>query len=311
MKLVSFSTVEGRATVGVVLGKGVVDLPAAQKWLRRNGAREGTRGRSVPPDMLALFEGGQAMFASARQVVAALSGIEWADLERERLAWSEGSYRAMAPLPRPNKIILIGLNYRDHAEEAKLPIPDVPTVFSKYATSVIGPREAIRIPRVSSMVDYEGEFAFVIGKRGRHIAREDALEHVAGYTILNDVSARDYQMKTGQWMIGKTFDTFAPMGPYLVSKDEITDPHALELKLYVNDGLMQHSNTSKLIFKIPDLIEYLSDVFTLEPGDVISTGTPSGVGFTRQPPVFLKPGDRVRVEVSGLGALENPVAAEE
>jgi 2-keto-4-pentenoate hydratase/2-oxohepta-3-ene-1,7-dioic acid hydratase in catechol pathway len=190
-------------------------------------------------------------------------------------------------------------------------IPKVPTIFSKYATSVIGPGEKIRLPRVSTKPDYEAEFAVIIGKGGRHIPADAWKEHVFGYTIVNDVSARDYQMATSQWMIGKTFDTFAPMGPAIVSADEIADPHNLDISLTINGETLQHSNTKNLIFRIPDLIEYLSAVFTLESGDVISTGTPAGVGFARKPPRFLQPGDDVRVQVEGLGELWNPVAAED
>jgi len=211
---------------------------------------------------------------------------------------------------RPPKIICVGLNYRDHAMESNMEIPKVPTIFSKYATSVIGPGDTIRLPRNSTKPDYEAEFAVIIGKGGRYIKAEAWPEHVFGYTNLNDVSARDYQMATSQWMMGKTFDTFAPMGPAIVSADEISDPHDLDISLTINGETLQSSNTKNLIFRIPDLIEYLSSVFTLEPGDVISTGTPAGVGFARKPPRFLKPGDEVVVRVAGLGELSNPVEDE-
>jgi 2-keto-4-pentenoate hydratase/2-oxohepta-3-ene-1,7-dioic acid hydratase in catechol pathway len=216
----------------------------------------------------------------------------------------------LAPIPRPPKIICIGLNYRDHAIESNMEIPKVPTVFSKYATAVIGPDEPIRLPRVSTKPDYEAEFAVVVGKAGRYIPAALWKEHVFGYTMVNDVSARDYQMATSQWMMGKTFDTFAPMGPTIVSADEIADPHELDISLTINGEELQHSNTRNLIFRVPDLIEYLSSVFTLESGDVISTGTPSGVGFARKPPRWLQLGDEVIVRVQGLGELRNPVATE-
>lgn len=220
------------------------------------------------------------------------------------------SVKLNAPIPRPPKIICVGLNYRDHAIESNMEIPKVPTIFSKYATSVIGPGDTIRLPRVSSKPDYEAEFAVIIGKGGRNIPGASWQEHVFGYTNLNDVSARDYQMATSQWMMGKTFDTFAPMGPAIVSADEIADPHNLDISLTINGETLQHSNTKNLIFRIPDLIEYLSAVFTLEPGDVISTGTPAGVGFARKPPRWLVPDDEVVVKVQGLGELRNPVGAE-
>jgi 2-keto-4-pentenoate hydratase/2-oxohepta-3-ene-1,7-dioic acid hydratase in catechol pathway len=218
--------------------------------------------------------------------------------------------RLLAPIPRPPKIICVGLNYRDHAIESKMEIPKVPTIFSKYATSVIGPSEEIVLPKLSSKPDYEAEFAVIIGKGGRHIPGARWQEHVFGYTNLNDVSARDYQMATTQWTIGKTFDTFAPMGPAIVTADEVPDPHALDIQMIINGEVLQSSNTSNLIFKIPDLIEYLSGVFTLEAGDVISTGTPAGVGFSKNPPRWLRPGDDVIVRISGLGDLRNRVIAE-
>jgi 2-keto-4-pentenoate hydratase/2-oxohepta-3-ene-1,7-dioic acid hydratase in catechol pathway len=219
--------------------------------------------------------------------------------------------RMLAPIQRPPKFICIGLNYRDHAEEAKLPIPEVPTVFAKFPTAVTGHGHPIVLPRNSTKPDYEAEFAIVIGRRGRHIAEENWRDYVFGYTMVNDVSARDFQMATSQWMIGKTFDTFAPMGPSIVTADEIPDPHNLSISLELSGEMMQNSNTSNLIFKAPRLIAYLSSVFTLEPGDVIATGTPAGVGFARKPPRWLKPGDEVRVRVEGLGELMNPVVAED
>lgn len=216
----------------------------------------------------------------------------------------------VAPIPRPNKIICIGLNYRDHAEESKMTIPETPTVFSKYASSVIGPGAPIVLPKNSVKPDYEAEFAVVIGKGGRHIPESDWRDHIFGYTVINDVSARDFQMATSQWMIGKTFDTFCPMGPAIVTADEIEDPHNLRISLTINGETLQDSNTSNLIFNLPKLIAYLSSVFTLEPGDVISTGTPAGVGFARKPPRWLRPGDEVAVTVEGVGTLVNPVIAE-
>jgi 2-keto-4-pentenoate hydratase/2-oxohepta-3-ene-1,7-dioic acid hydratase in catechol pathway len=216
-----------------------------------------------------------------------------------------------APIPRPPKLICIGLNYRDHAAESKLAIPEVPTMFAKFPTAVIGPGQPIVLPKNSTKPDYEAEFAVVIGRRGRHVAEDRWRDYVFGYTILNDVSARDFQMATSQWMIGKTFDTFAPFGPAIVTADEIADPHSLRISLTLNGETMQDSSTGNLIFKLPQLIAYLSSVFTLEPGDVIATGTPAGVGFARKPPRWLRPGDEVRIQIEGLGELVNPVVAEQ
>jgi 2-keto-4-pentenoate hydratase/2-oxohepta-3-ene-1,7-dioic acid hydratase in catechol pathway len=228
---------------------------------------------------------------------------------RDRMEASKATLAA--PVLRPPKIICIGLNYRDHAIESNLPIPETPTMFAKFPTAVIGPGAPIVLPKASAKPDYEAEFGVVIGKGGRYIPEERWREHVFGYTIVNDVSARDFQMATSQWMIGKTFDTFAPIGPAIVTADEIEDPHNLAISLELSGDIMQSSNTSNLIFKIPRLIAYLSSVFTLEPGDIIATGTPSGVGFARTPPRYLKPGDEVRVRVEGIGELYNPVIAEE
>jgi 2-keto-4-pentenoate hydratase/2-oxohepta-3-ene-1,7-dioic acid hydratase in catechol pathway len=217
--------------------------------------------------------------------------------------------RLLAPVPRPGKLIAIGLNYRDHAAESNMPIPEKPVVFSKFTTSVIGPNEPVVLPETSEKVDYEAELAVVIGRRAKHVARERALEFVLGYTIINDVSARDFQFADGQWQRGKSCDTFAPMGVYIATTDEIPDPHQLWIKLRLNGQTMQDSNTSQLIFGIPELVSFLSETITLEPGDVIATGTPPGVGFARKPPVFLKPGDQMEIEIQGLGTLANPVVA--
>lgn len=229
--------------------------------------------------------------------------------------WGEVSKLAdcklRAPLMRPPKIICIGLNYRAHALESKLDIPEVPTVFAKFPTAAIGCHEPIVLPKISTKPDYEAELAFVIGRHGRHVPAEKWQDYVFGYTNFNDVSARDFQMRTTQWMIGKTFDTFAPMGPTIVTADEVPDPHNLDISTTINGEVLQHSNTNDLIFKIPELIAHLSSVFTLEPGDVIATGTPSGVGFARKPPRWLVPGDEVVIRVAGLGDLRNPVVAEE
>jgi 2-keto-4-pentenoate hydratase/2-oxohepta-3-ene-1,7-dioic acid hydratase in catechol pathway len=220
------------------------------------------------------------------------------------------SVKILAPIPRPPKFICVGLNYRDHAAEAKMEVPTVPTIFNKFPSVVIGPGDAIVLPRVSSKPDYEAEFAFVIGRGGRYIPAAQAMDHVFGYTIVNDVSARDFQNATSQWLMGKTFDTFAPMGPCIVTKDEIADPHALDISLEIGGQVLQNSNTRELIFKIPELIEYISQVVTLEPGDVVATGTPAGVGFSHRPPRWLRPGEETIVRIQGIGELRNPVVAE-
>jgi 2-keto-4-pentenoate hydratase/2-oxohepta-3-ene-1,7-dioic acid hydratase in catechol pathway len=218
----------------------------------------------------------------------------------------------LAPVPDPGKIICIGLNYADHAAESGLEPPREPVVFSKFSSAVCAHGSSIVLPRVSDQVDYEAELVAVIGRRARHVPREDALRCVAGYTCGHDVSARDWQLGKGggQWLMGKTFDTFAPMGPALVTADQVDDPGNLRIRLRLNGETMQDSTTAQLIFPLDHLVSYLSHVCTLEPGDVIFTGTPPGVGMAKKPPVFLGSGDVVEVEIDNVGILRNTVVAE-
>jgi 2-keto-4-pentenoate hydratase/2-oxohepta-3-ene-1,7-dioic acid hydratase in catechol pathway len=222
------------------------------------------------------------------------------------------SAKLHAPVHDPQKIVCVGLNYRDHAIESKMPIPKEPVLFSKFPSALIGHDEPIVVPKISNKVDYEAELVVVVGKRGRKIPESAALDYVAGYSIGHDVSARDWQLeKDGkQWMIGKTFDTFAPVGPNLVTRDEIPDPHKLSIRLRLNDRTMQSSNTEQMIFSVAQLIAYVSLVFTLEPGDLIFTGTPPGIGHALNPPVYLRGGEVVEVGIDSLGVLRNPVVAE-
>jgi 2-keto-4-pentenoate hydratase/2-oxohepta-3-ene-1,7-dioic acid hydratase in catechol pathway len=284
MKLVTFSR-NGATRLGALRGQQVIDLNQADS--------------SLPSDMLAFLGAGESALQAARKAV---------DHTTNGIALSE--VRLRAPIPRPGKIICIGLNYRDHAAETGQAIPQYPVVFSKYANTVVGPDEAIILPRVSQQVDYEAELGFVIGRRARYVTEREAMFYVAGYLPVNDVSARDYQTRTSQWTMGKTFDTFAPMGPALVTADEIPNPHDLDIRLTINGEVLQDSNTCNLIFNIPQLVASLSEVMTLEPGDIVSTGTPPGVGMARSPQRWLKPGDIVDIEIEGLGKLSNPVAAE-
>jgi 2-keto-4-pentenoate hydratase/2-oxohepta-3-ene-1,7-dioic acid hydratase in catechol pathway len=216
----------------------------------------------------------------------------------------------LAPIPRPPKLICVGLNYRDHAAESNLEVPSTPTIFSKFTNTISGPGAPIILPKNSTKPDYEAELAVVIGKGGRHVPAEYWHRHVYGYMCLNDVSARDFQTATTQWLLGKTFDSFAPTGPWITTADEIPDPHALGISLEINGEVLQSSNTGGMIFRIPELIAYMSSVFSLEAGDIITTGTPAGVGAARKPPRWLRPGDDVVVKIDGLGELRNPVVAE-
>ena len=217
------------------------------------------------------------------------------------------SVRLRAPL-RPGKIICVGLNYMDHCREQKIDPPDRPTLFAKFPTSVVGPGDAIEWPAdFSTQVDYEAELAVVVGRTARRVRSDDALDYVFGYTVADDVSARDVQFSDKQWIRGKAADTFCPLGPVVVTRDEVPDPQALAIRCRVNGTTLQDSNTREMIFPVREIVAFISRAITLEPGDVILTGTPDGVGVFRDPKVFLKPGDRVEVEIEGLGLLSNPV----
>lgn len=295
MKLGTFSY-NGRTFPGMVNGDQVFDLSQAGLF----ASSEAGKSRKIT-DLASLLAGEEVLERLLEgRLPSAGTGIIY------RLH----KVQTLAPVLNPQKIICIGLNYSDHAAESGIDIPEEPVFFTKFNSSIIGPGQSIILPRITKQVDYEAELAVIIGRRGKHIPEEKALEYVAGYTVFNDISARDLQFRGGQWVKGKALDTFAPLGPYLITADEIEDPHNLEIKLWLNDELMQNSNTGRMIFKIPALIAFLSRLFTLEPGDVIATGTPPGVGFVRLPPVFLRPGDKVTVYVERVGTLTNPVTAE-
>ncbi|MCD6384557.1 fumarylacetoacetate hydrolase family protein [Candidatus Sumerlaeota bacterium] len=211
----------------------------------------------------------------------------------------------LAPILTPQKVICIGLNYRDHVLEQNRPVPRSPVIFSKFPSALTGHKNDVPLPLTSTQVDYEGELAFYIGKQGKRIPKDEAYSYIAGYTVFNDVTARDFQFSDKQWQRGKSCDAFAPTGPYIVTRDEIPDPHTLSIRTFLNDKIMQDSNTRNLIFDIPTLVEFISQEITLLPGDIIATGTPSGVGVFRTPQVFIKSGDVVRVEIEKIGVLEN------
>jgi 2-keto-4-pentenoate hydratase/2-oxohepta-3-ene-1,7-dioic acid hydratase in catechol pathway len=283
MKLVRFSN-EGSTRVGVVEGEEVVDL----------GARP-----DLPTRMIPFLEQGADALDAARD--AARSGGSRIPLAQVRLE---------APVERPPKFLAIGLNYADHIEETGMERPKFPTFFNKQSTCVTGPFDPVHIPRASGAVDYEGELGVVIGRRCRHVPRDRAQEVIAGYLVVNDVSVRDWQFKAPTMTLGKSFDTHGPIGPWIVTTDEVGDPHALRLRTWVNGDLRQDSNTKHLIYDCFAEIETLSTVCTLEPGDIISTGTPGGVGVAKKPPQFLKEGDVVRIEIDTIGWIENRVIAE-
>jgi acylpyruvate hydrolase len=291
MRLVTFVQGGGEPRVGALRSvdgrQTVVDLHSADSRL--------------PAEMIALLRGGDEALDRARHALSQASAGAGIGLAEVTLK---------APVLHPSKIMCIGLNYRDHAAEGGAQVPDYPTVFAKYPNCLVGSGEAVVLPRISNQVDYEGELAVVIGRRAREVSEADALQYVAGYAPFNDVSARDFQQRVSQWTTGKSFDTFAPMGPALVTRDEVPDPQALNLRVSIGGDVLQSSNTVHMIFPVAHLIAYLSAAMTLEPGDIIATGTPSGVGGARKPPRFLQPGEVVRVEIEGLGTLESPLVAQ-
>lgn len=314
LQLVTFVE-NGRARVGVHDNGEVIDVRAALEARFVQGGEGHPQKLAealIPSDMRGLIERGEPALAQAKAAVEfAKAAGDQTDLgpDESRLRFPLESVGVTAPLTNPEKIIAVGLNYLDHAKESGMEPPEKPIFFSKYASSIVGPRGAVVLPPsdLTSQVDYEVELAVVIGKTAKNVSEDEAMDHVFGYTIVNDVSARDLQFEDGQWVKGKALDTFCPMGPWIVTKDEIEDPHDLRLVLALNGEVMQDSSTSNLIFKIPQLIAYFSRLFTLRPGDVISTGTPPGVGMALKPPRWLKPGDTMVAEIEDIGALENPV----
>lgn len=260
------------------------------------------------PEVVTTLEDVLHLQNGLKTLETALNLLGSSALDVRNLLFSEFNVILKSPILHPQKVIGIGLNYRDHAEEAKIPIPKSPLLFGMYANAIIGPDSPIVIPPATNQVDYEAELAVVIGTRARRVSVEEALDYVAGYSIMHDVSARDIQFGDKQWTRGKSIDTFAPMGPCLVTCSELGDGSGLAIELRLNGVRLQKSNTGNLIFNVPALVSHISQTMTLEPGDVISTGTPSGVGFVRNPPIFLKPGDTVEIEIEGIGVLRNPVS---
>jgi 2-keto-4-pentenoate hydratase/2-oxohepta-3-ene-1,7-dioic acid hydratase in catechol pathway len=297
MKLVRFSVNGGTPRLGTLQGDRIADLQAsvAGSLAKRGVVRaQEIAAALVPQSARALLEGGAA-------TADALAAV------REWVTVPASSARLHAPINDPGKFICIGLNYRDHAEETGNPIPKEPPIFAKWAPSIVDPGEPILRPRGSKQLDWEVELGVIIGRTARYVSKEQALDYVYGYTIINDASARDFQFLTTQWMAGKIFETAAPVGPYIADRQEIPEPHSLELKTFVNGKQMQRGNTKTFIFDVRYLVSYLSGLMTLSPGDLIATGTPPGVGLGMKPPVFMNPGDVCRVEIDGLGSMENPV----
>ncbi len=289
--------------MGAIAGDNVIDVARACKY--GNGKRVGSDAhRPCPSSMAAFLEAGDEVWERAKTAVQRIQDEQPVDAPCYPLQ----SVSLRTPVTQPGKIICTGLNYHDHCLEQNAPVPDRPIFFAKFTSALLDPERAITWPAgASSKVDYEAELAFVIRRKAYRVSEEEAGAFIAGYTILNDVSARDVQFAEGQWVRAKSFDTFCPVGPWLATQDEIADPHNLKIRCRVNDVLLQDSSTSEMIFRIPELLAALSATCTLLPGDIVSTGTPAGVGIFRKPRVLLKPGDVVEVEIDGLGVLRNPV----
>ena len=288
MKLITYQLADNKPQLGAIVNDYVINI---------NQASDG----ELPDNMLGFLQLGEiAMTAAGEIVMNARSDI------------ALDSVKLLSPITNPSKVIAIGLNYMDHIRESGMEIPSLATMFCKYPSSIIGSDEDICWrTSLTDQVDYEAELAVVIGRTARHVSQANAFDYIAGYMNCNDVSARDLQFMPGdQWLRGKCLDTFCPLGPYLVTRDEIADPHDLSIKCLVNGEALQDSNTNEMIYKIPYLIEYLSQAFTLYPGDVIATGTPHGVGAFRKPPIWLKNSDVVAIEIEGLGQLVNTCVEE-
>ena len=299
MRLVTYSRM-GVPSIGVELESGILDIPDAASHF---GRKYHVRGHSFPATMIDLLQW-ESGIDVVRQIVTRYKKTP----EGERLMTRPlKSVTLDAPITRPGKVVALGKNYLDHIVETGSDIPDKPVVFAKFSSSIIGPDEPISMPEVSSKLDWEVELGVVISKPCRNVSEKKALDYVAGYTIINDVSARDLQMGDGQWVRGKSLDGFCPMGPCIVTQDELGAASKLKMHTKVNGVIKQASSTSEMIFKVPNIVSYLSKSFTLEPGDVIATGTPSGVGFVRDPPEYLKVGDEMELYIEEIGYLRNKI----
>ena len=315
MRLATFE-VQGQDRIGAVTRRTVIDLNLAHDLYASelSGEKEDVP-KAFPETMIDFLRLGEGIRGYASRLEEHVCELSEADPEGTRhrgVVRDVADIHVLPPVPAPSKIVCLGLNYRDHAEEAHVPIPERPILFSKPSTAIVGPGDPVIYPRISSQVDYEVELAVVMGKKCRNIGESDAAAYIGGYTVFNDVSARDIQFSDKQWFRGKSFDTFAPTGPYLVLRDQVTDPHRLKMKLTVNGETRQNSTTENMIFKIPQVVAFISRVMTLQPGDIIATGTPAGVGFYSKPErKLLRVGDVMEAEIESIGLLRNRVASEQ
>lgn len=301
MRLVTYSRM-GVPSIGVHLESSILDIPDAASYF---GRKYHVHGQSFPTSMLDLLNW-ESGIEVVRQIVERYEQMP----HGERLFTRDlGSVTLEAPIPRPGKIVALGRNYLEHIQETGSEVPNFPLIFAKFPSCVIGPNDPIHIPRISTQIDWEVELAVVIGRVCKNVNEKQSLDFVAGYTIINDVSARDLQKSDGQFVRSKSLDDFCPMGPCIVTRDILGDGSGLRMMTKVNGVIKQDSTTSHMMFNVPQIVSHLSKSFTLEPGDVIATGTPSGVGFARDPPEFLKPGDEVEQYIENIGSLRNPILA--
>lgn len=310
MKLYTFE-IGARRSIGAECDGQLVDLPVAYAAMVAARGPKPDSPSACPPDMLAFIQAGKPAWAAARDTIAFMARRPALPVG-ERASYVFDEVRLLAPIPRPGKILCSGINYRSHKQEnPKATLPEEPFFFSKVPSAVVGPGAPVVKPSQTEQMDYEVEFAVVIGRRMKSTPEEDVMSGLFGYTILHDLSARDVQFRDNQITLGKNFDGFCPLGPCLVTTEDLPEPGQVGLRSFVNGQLRQDGSTRDWLFPLPVLLNRLSRVMTLEPGDVVSTGTPAGVGVFRQPPTFLKPGDMVRLEIDGIGVLENPIVGEQ
>jgi len=290
----------GVPSIGVQLDAGILDIPDAASYF---GRKYHVRGQNFPTTMMDLLQW-ESGIEVVRQIV---TRYEQTPLNERMMAYPLDSVALEAPITRPGKIIALGKNYLEHIKETGSEAPEFPVIFAKWPSCVIGPNDSIPIPKISDKIDWEVELAIVIGKICKDVKESHALEYIAGYTIANDVTARDLQHGDGQWIRGKSLDSFCPMGPCIVTRDELGDAQGLQLYTKINGVMKQNSTTSNMMFNVSQILAHLSKAFTLEPGDVIITGTPSGVGFVRDPPEYLKAGDKIEQYIEKIGYLNNSV----
>lgn len=304
MKLVTYKW-GGEARFGVISGERIIDIQRASSYFA--ATRPSLRPIDAPIE--AFFDNIEVLLPSLKETVSLFEAGPEAGNE---LSVSVSAAKLMVPIPRPPKTICVARNYAEHAKEAGLEISPIPILFARFPAAFVAPGDPVVVPSVSEQLDWEGELAVVIGKatNGKRVSKAEAMDYVFGYSIFNDVTVRDYQFRVTQYTAGKNFRSSGPFGPSIVTADEIKDPHDLQITTKINGHIEQSASTSDMIYDIPTIIENISEFIDLEPGDLIPTGTPAGVGFKRKPPVFLRPGDEVTVEIPGVGILTNPVSSE-